>query len=144
VPVPFDLAVLRHEALAVGKRRHVARIDGEVAAVGRELRFQPFDHRIDAALDRLAVLSQLRAEPIRGPLRRRVPLAAKHSLQAPVVGDQGDHPRPRRQRVEALSQRQPDHGPDRVAGSARPAGSFKFLDQPPNLGRVEESFKRGS
>ena len=45
--------------------------------------------------------------------------------------------------IERLRQRHTDHGADRVAGSARPAGSFKFLDQPPYLGRIEETFERG-
>lgn len=142
MPVAFGLAVLRHVALAVRVGGHVARVDGEVAAVGRQLRFQPYDHRVDAALDRLAIVAQLFGEAVGGPLARRFALAVEDPLQLPVLGDQGDDFGPRRQRVEALGESQADHGADRVAGSARPAGSFEFLDQPPDLGRIEELFER--
>lgn len=122
---------------------HVTRVDGDVRAVARHIRPQPFDYGVNAALQLVAVAAQLFGKAVGGVDARRVAFTAENPLQLPMLCDQGRHLRPGRQRVEALGQREPDHGADRIAGAARPAGSFKFLDQPPYLRRVEEPFERG-
>jgi site-specific recombinase XerD len=111
--------------------------------VARQLLPQPCDHAVDAALDHRPVVAELFGEAAGGVHGRWVALAAERPLKRPMLADEGDRLRPGRDRVQALAECQPDHRADRVAGAARPARSLKLLDQPPDLGRIQESCQLG-
>ena len=96
-------------------------------------------HGIDAAREHVAVLTQLPREAVARPLRRhgRAPLADGEP-QRDVLTHQRDGLGPRRDRVDALGERHPDHRADRVARSAGPASRLKLGDERRNLRRVEQ------
>lgn len=142
VPVAFWPA-LPDVALTVRVGGHVGSVDGEIGPVTRQLLLETGDDGIDAALQLVPVGPHLFREAVGGVDARRVALAAQDALKLPVLTDQGDHLRPGRDRVDGLRQAEADHRADRVAGAARPAGSFKFLDQAPDLGRIKDGFQGG-
>ncbi len=81
------------------------------------------------------MLPQLGREPVGGVNARN---RAKHGPQRRVVTDQRDGTSPGRQRMQALDQRKPDHGTDRVTGTPGPAGFLKVRDQRGDLRAVQQ------
>jgi hypothetical protein len=134
-------AALVEIPLAVGVGRHVAGVDSDRVAKVGHLLVQGDGHPVKAGVQQRLERPQLGREAVAGVDTRDAGNVgtSEGGAEGGVLADQGDGAGPGRQGVEALGEGHADHGADRVAGSARPAGRLKLSDKLVDLGTVEQA-----
>jgi hypothetical protein len=100
-------------------------------------------HAVKAGVQQRLELPQLGGEPVASVDARHVGRvgAAKRGAEGGVLADQGNGTGPSRQGVKGLGERHANHGTDRVAGSAGPAGRRQLADELSDLRAVEQRRK---
>lgn len=102
---------------------------------------EPTEDAGDAGVKQFRVRAELRGEAVAG--EHGGSFAADGLAKRGVLAHERHRASPRRDAVKALGERHADHRAERVAGASRPPRLVKLGDQPPDLGRVEESCKLG-
>ena len=121
-------------ALAVRVCGHVGGVDGDIPAEERVVFLQLFDDASGAAFEQVHVVAELRREAVARPFRGHLSVRRDHGRKITMLAHERHRPRPRRDRVHGLRERHPDHGRERIARSARPAGRLKLVYEPGDLG----------
>jgi len=121
--------------MAIRVGGHIRSVNGDCPAHLRVRFMQSGEHPVKARGQHVAVVAQLRGEPVARPVRGS---PADDLAQHGVLADQPGGTSPGRKAVDRLDERRAHHHADRVAGTPGPADLVKISDEPLDLGQFQQ------